>query len=95
MAAAFLSSLAILSWGPILGLATQDFPILMPKAHPTMEEAYLCTPVRVTDTETFYVTGFKPNATAHTAHHMLVINFYKSDKFGFAWHCDFFIGVWM
>ena len=87
MAAAFFS-MAILTWGPILGsLASQDFPILMPKARPSMEEAYLCTPVRVTDTETFYVTGFKPNATAHTAHHMLVnhssyfdIQFYNSVK---------------
>ena len=70
--AAALASLAILTFGPFLGLATQDFPLLMPKAHPSQEEAYICTPVRITDTETFYVTGFKPNATAHTAHHMLV-----------------------
>ena len=49
-----------------------DFPLLMPKVRPTHEEAYLCTPIRLSDTETFYVTKFTPNATAHTAHHMLV-----------------------
>merc|ERR1711879_51435 len=70
--AAALTSLAILFWGPTLGLATQDFPLMMPKVRPSQEEAYMCTPVRITDTETFYVTGFKPNATAHTAHHMLI-----------------------
>merc|ERR1711879_582552 len=70
--AAALTSLAILFWGPTLGLATQDFPLMMPNVRPSQEEAYMCTPVRITDTETFYVTGFKPNATAHTAHHMLI-----------------------
>jgi hypothetical protein len=49
----------------------------MPKSKPTADEAYLCTPVRLSDTETFYVTAFKPNATAHTAHHMLVRSQYK------------------
>lgn len=50
----------------------QTFPLLMPMAHPAQEEAYICTPIRLSDTQTFYVTGFTPNATAHTAHHMLV-----------------------
>ena len=50
----------------------QKFPLLMPKAKPSQEEAYICTPIRLSDTETFFVTKFTPNATAHTAHHMLV-----------------------
>ena len=49
-----------------------EFPLLMPKAKPSNEESYLCTPVRMSDTETFYVTKFSPNASSHTAHHMLV-----------------------
>jgi len=52
-----------------------------------MEEAYLCTPVRVTDTETFYVTGFKPNATAHTAHHMLVYGCEEPGSDAPMWNC--------
>lgn len=52
--------------------AQDSFPLLMPMVHPAQEESYLCTPVRLSDTQTFYVTGFTPNATAHTAHHMLV-----------------------
>merc|ERR1711874_271300 len=70
-----------------MSLASQDFPILMPKARPSMEEAYLCTPVRVTDTETFYVTGFKPNATAHTAHHMLVYGCEEPGSEAPIWNC--------
>jgi hypothetical protein len=48
------------------------FPLLMPKVHPTLVETYLCTPIRLNDAETHYVIGFKPNATMHTAHHMLI-----------------------
>jgi peptidylglycine monooxygenase len=35
-------------------------------------ETYLCTPIKLNDTETHYVIGFKPNATSHTAHHVLI-----------------------
>ena len=48
------------------------FPLLMPKVHPTLVETYLCTPVRLSEYNTNYVIGFKPNATSHTAHHILV-----------------------
>ena len=48
------------------------FPLLMPKVHPTLVETYLCTPVRLNDVQTHFVIGFKPNATMHTAHHMLI-----------------------
>ena len=48
------------------------FPLLMPKVHPTLVETYLCTSIRLNDAETHYVIGFKPNATMHTAHHMLI-----------------------
>ena len=49
-----------------------SFPLLMPMVHPLSEETYICTPIRLSQTQTFYVTGFTPNATQHTAHHMLV-----------------------
>ena len=48
------------------------FPLLMPKVNPTMAETYLCTPIRLNEDKTHYVIGFKPNATSHTAHHILV-----------------------
>lgn len=44
----------------------------MPAIHPTVEDAYLCTPVRVSEDHTYYIKGFHPNATMHTAHHMLI-----------------------
>ena len=55
--------------------ADQDadtFPLLMPKVQPLQEEDYLCTPIRLSDEKTHFVTGFRPNSTHHIAHHMLV-----------------------
>ena len=50
----------------------QEFPLLMPKAKPSQAESYLCTPIRMDTEDTYFVTGFKPNATKMTAHHMLI-----------------------
>ena len=44
----------------------------MPKAKPSQAESYLCTPIRMDTEDTYFVTGFKPNATKMTAHHMLI-----------------------
>ena len=58
----------------------KDFPLVMPRVHPASEESYICTPIRLSDTQTFYVNRFTPNASAHTAHHMLVsLNFLKQE----------------
>ena len=62
--------------GPALaaaGTADYDlFPLLMPKVNPSHEESYICTPIKVSEDETYYIKGFQPNATGHTAHHMLI-----------------------
>ena len=44
----------------------------MPKAKPSQEESYLCTPIRLDTEDTYSVVGFRPNATKMTAHHMLI-----------------------
>ena len=49
-----------------------EFPLLMPKVKPDREETYLCTPIRLDTDLTFFIVGFKPNASMHTAHHMLI-----------------------
>ena len=59
----------------VLGTSSSDydlFPLLMPKVQPTQEESYICTPIKVSEDETYYIKGFQPNATGHTAHHMLI-----------------------
>ena len=44
----------------------------MPKIKPNQAESYLCTPIRMDTDATYYIVGFKPNATKMTAHHMLI-----------------------
>ncbi|CAG0920277.1 unnamed protein product [Notodromas monacha] len=54
-------------------VANQGFyPLLMPNVHPPSDESYLCTPIKLNPDQTYYITGFRPNATAATAHHMLI-----------------------
>lgn len=64
------------------------FPMLMPGVQVNSSETYLCTPVKIDSTKSYYITGFEPNATMHTAHHMLLYgcgepgNYEKS-----TWNC--------
>merc|ERR1712212_672240 len=66
--------------------ATEEFPLLMPRVHPHQAESYLCTPIRVDTDVTYSITGFRPNATKMTAHHMhtwvssLSISFVRSTE---------------
>ena len=57
---------------PLQGLEIDEFPLLMPAVKPDREETYLCTPIRLDTDLTFFIVGFKPNASMHTAHHMLI-----------------------
>ncbi len=49
-----------------------EFPLLMPKIHPSRVDDYICTPVRVAEDRTSYIVGFRPNSTHEIAHHMLI-----------------------
>merc|ERR1711997_468493 len=65
----------------------KDFPLMMPMVKPTAEESYICTPIRLSDTQTFYVNRFTPNASAHTAHHMLIYGCNEPGSNDVAWNC--------
>lgn len=79
---------ALVAPAALAGSEYDLFPLLMPKVTPTHEESYLCTPIKMSEDETYYVKGFQPNATGHTAHHMLI---YGCDAPGSAdepvWNC--------
>jgi len=51
---------------------TSEFELLMPYAKPTEPETYLCTTIRLDENNTYYITGFDPQADMGTAHHMLL-----------------------
>jgi len=66
---------------------TNSFPLLMPKVHPDVPETYLCTPVRVNTEEAYYIVGFAPNASMHTAHHILVFGCEEPGSDEPVWNC--------
>merc|ERR1711881_515568 len=69
------------------GVTGKDFfPLLMPKVHPPQEEAYLCTPIEIKDEE-YYITGFRPKALQHTAHHMLIYGCEEPGTQEELWNC--------
>merc|ERR1711936_1168179 len=67
--------------------ATEEFPLLMPRVHPHQAESYLCTPIRVDTDVTYSITGFRPNATKMTAHHMLIYGCEEPGAETPTWNC--------
>ncbi|XP_020290895.1 peptidylglycine alpha-hydroxylating monooxygenase [Pseudomyrmex gracilis] len=63
------------------------YALLMPNVRPNRPELYLCTPVRVDFTQSYYITGFEPNATMATAHHILVYGCIKPGSSKPVWDC--------
>merc|ERR1712088_486312 len=66
---------------------TEEFPLLMPRVHPHQAESYLCTPIRVDTDVTYSITGFRPNATKMTAHHMLIYGCEEPGAESPTWNC--------
>lgn len=51
---------------------TAAFSLQMPYSKPQHAEAYLCTPLKLDKSTTYYITGFEPTAHMRTAHHMII-----------------------
>jgi len=64
-----------------------EFPLLMPKVTPSLAETYLCTPIRMDTEDTYYIVGFKPNATKMTAHHILIYGCEEPGDVSPTWNC--------
>merc|ERR1719341_2845227 len=65
----------------------EEFPLLMPRVHPGQAESYLCTPIRVDTDVAYSITGFRPNATKMTAHHMLIYGCEEPGAESPTWNC--------
>ncbi|KAK2718647.1 hypothetical protein QYM36_005852 [Artemia franciscana] len=50
-------------------------------------ETYFCTPIRIDSKKDYYITGFKPNATSLTAHHMLIYGCEAPGSKQPVWNC--------
>ncbi|CAG7827404.1 unnamed protein product [Allacma fusca] len=66
---------------------TDSFPIFMPHVKPEKAETYLCTSVRVSAKQDYYIVGFTPNATMNVAHHMLLYGCSKPGSTEDVWNC--------
>eukprot|EP00095_Tigriopus_kingsejongensis_P006399 maker-scaffold1351_size46012-snap-gene-0.14 protein:Tk06399 transcript:maker-scaffold1351_size46012-snap-gene-0.14-mRNA-1 annotation:"peptidylglycine alpha-hydroxylating monooxygenase" len=49
-----------------------EFSLKMPFSKPVIPETYLCTPMKLDQSRTNYVIGFRPDASSQTAHHILI-----------------------
>ncbi|XP_075166835.1 peptidylglycine-alpha-hydroxylating monooxygenase [Haematobia irritans] len=63
------------------------FPFLMPNVRPKTPELYLCTPIKVDYSKSYYIVGYEPNATMNTAHHMLVYGCGEPGSSKTVWNC--------
>ena len=52
--------------------STRKLPLLMPDVQPKVPETYLCTAFTMPKSDFEYVVEFTPNASMHTAHHILI-----------------------
>ncbi|XP_063990297.1 peptidylglycine alpha-hydroxylating monooxygenase [Diachasmimorpha longicaudata] len=65
----------------------ERYPLLMPDVKPNIPELYLCTPVKMNTTSSYYIVGFEPNATMNTAHHMILYGCKKPGAAKPVWNC--------
>lgn len=64
-----------------------NYSFLMPNVYPHKDELYLCTPIKIAPTKSYYIVGFEPNATMHTAHHMLLYGCTEPGSHDYVWAC--------
>lgn len=69
------------------GFIHGKFPFLMPNVRPNTPELYLCTPIKVDYTTSYYIVGYEPNATMNTAHHMLLYGCEEPGSTKPVWNC--------
>ncbi|XP_015108910.1 peptidylglycine alpha-hydroxylating monooxygenase [Diachasma alloeum] len=67
--------------------SVERYSLLMPDVKPNIPELYLCTPVKMNSTSSYYIVGFEPNATMNTAHHMILYGCKKPGAAKPVWNC--------
>ncbi|XP_014479768.1 PREDICTED: peptidylglycine alpha-hydroxylating monooxygenase [Dinoponera quadriceps] len=65
----------------------EKYSLLMPNVKPNTPELYLCTPIKIDYTKNYYITGFEPNATMGTTHHMLIYGCTRPGSSMSIWNC--------
>ncbi|XP_059479004.1 peptidylglycine alpha-hydroxylating monooxygenase isoform X3 [Neocloeon triangulifer] len=76
-----------LSTGSSGAYKVEKYSIAMPNVKPASEELYLCTPIKIDHQKSYFIVGFEPNATMHTAHHMLLFGCSSPGSKLPVWNC--------
>ncbi|XP_075969155.1 peptidylglycine-alpha-hydroxylating monooxygenase [Anticarsia gemmatalis] len=71
----------------VSGHEVDTYDFLMPNVWPHRDELYLCTPIRISPHNNYYIVGFEPNASMHTAHHMLLYGCSEPGSNESVWSC--------
>ncbi|XP_059085874.1 peptidylglycine alpha-hydroxylating monooxygenase-like [Tigriopus californicus] len=79
--------LTFLGFIPAIQGEEAHFPLLMPRVLPENEESYLCTPLRINEDQSYFITGFNPNVSTHVAHHMLIYGCEEPGSMDPIWNC--------
>lgn len=85
----------------VVRCSDQEFrklPLLMPDVQPMQKETYLCTAYKMSRIGYEYIVEFQPNATMHTAHHILIYGCslpgrWERDTPRLVWDCGEMVGV--
>nr|WDQ26755.1 venom peptide [Acharia stimulea] len=71
----------------VFPLEIDTYSFLMPNVRPYRDELYLCTPIRISPHKDYHIVGFEPNASMHTAHHMLLYGCTEPGTNDPVWSC--------
>ncbi|CAH0381348.1 unnamed protein product [Bemisia tabaci] len=79
--------LAFASRNTCSAIVIKKFPFLMPNIHPFIDDLYICTAVRIDYSKPYHIVAFEPNATMHTAHHILLYGCKEPSTTLSVWNC--------
>lgn len=65
----------------------EKYILNMPNVQPEKSDQYLCTPVKVNPSLSYYIIGFQPNASMNTVHHMILYGCKRPGLSKPFWNC--------
>ncbi|XP_050539819.1 peptidylglycine alpha-hydroxylating monooxygenase isoform X1 [Daktulosphaira vitifoliae] len=65
----------------------KKYSLVMPNVRPKKMDLYLCTPIRIDSSKSYFIVGFEPKASGHTSHHMLLYGCSDPGSDDPVWNC--------
>ncbi|XP_022176831.1 peptidylglycine alpha-hydroxylating monooxygenase [Myzus persicae] len=74
-------------WPSAESYSVDKYSLLMPNVRPKKMDLYLCTPIRIDPSKSYFIVGFEPKAHGHTSHHMLLYGCSEPGSEDPVWNC--------